>query len=186
MPKFSLKQFLQFAIFYRGWFAAAIAGLTVWFVLTGSHKGAEVLIANRDLAPGTSLVEADFSTGWIESSNPEVFITALSPNSKNLAFIPAGSPLLSTQLGANLDTERVVVNLPLEVGDNTSYPAGAAAHVWGLSDGLQNLISAEAVVLGTAESRMGAARIALSLPRTAEALAMQAQAVRVVLIGSFG
>lgn len=186
MRKITYKQFLLAATYYRGWLAAALAGLLIWFLLTGSHKGTEVLIANRDLSPGTVLSPNDFSSGWIEGTNAELFVAQIAADSKNVSFISAGSPLLTSQLGTGLDPERIVVNLPLEVGDNTAYPAGAAAHVWGFSEGLLNLISAEAIVLGTADSRMGAARIALSLPKSVESLAMQSQAVRVVLIGSFG
>ena len=186
MRRITYKQLLLSATYYRGWFAAALAGLLVWFLLTGTHKGTEVLIANRDLTPGTILSSADFSRGWIEGSSAELFAKQILEDSKNVSFISAGSPLLLSNLGTGLDTERIVVNLPLEVGDNTAYPAGAAAHVWGFSEGLLNLISAEAIVLGTADSRMGAARIALSLPKSVESLAMKAQAVRVVLIGSFG
>jgi hypothetical protein len=182
-----LRSIFREVLFYRSWITAALIGMTIWLLLTNSHKGTEILIANRPLNPGEKIEASDFSRGWIEAPDDSVFARELndSQSMNVVAAIPAGTPLLKQQLGKAIDIDRVVVNLPLETGDSANYPAGAQAHVWGIQEGFVQLISAEAIILGTSAANLGNPRVALSIPATAEAQAIQANSVRIVLLATY-
>jgi hypothetical protein len=182
-----LRKAFREILFYRSWITAALIGLTVWLLLTNSHKGTEIWIANRPLNPGESIQASDFSRGWIEAPDDSAYTTNLKEvlAMSVVAAIPSGTPLLKRQLGEAIDVNRVIVNLPLETGDNANYPEGAQAHIWGIQDGFVQLISAEAIVLGTSAANLGSPRVSLSIPATAEAQAIQANSVRIVLLSTY-
>lgn len=168
---------------YRGWIAAGLVALLVSSFLSGAHKGGPVVVAARELQAGHRIGEADLAQAWLESplSSKAIAERELVVGRLLNSSLPAGAVILKSQLG--LQKRRVnslLVSLPLESGDDTAYAIGSSVHVWALSDSGAWLLSEEAQVMGR---NADSGRVLLALPKSAEAAAMNALAVRLAVVG---
>lgn len=185
--KLNLTAWRVFALRYRRLLAASLVVLGVWLPLRTYHPGQPVLVAHETLAVGDLIQADDLHEAWLEGSSSADFITDPSQAiGKTLTrTLNVGSALLVSDIRPEAAAaDRIIISLPLEMGDSTGYETGSRVHVWSLGDGYVELLSEDGVIASLTNG--SAPRVLLSLPIDAEAAAMRAAAVRLALVSHGG
>lgn len=179
------RSLIHILLMYRRWLTAAVLALLVWSLLNGSHKGQQIWLYREPLAAGTTIRAADLIPAWLDSGQTTGYLTdpAEIVGQTLVSSAVANSPVMAGQLSPTPPAgDRVVANLPLEAGDIGVYPVGSKLHVWALGDGPTTLITDAGLLIGSSQSALATPRVTVSLPTSAEAAAMQATAVRLVIV----
>jgi hypothetical protein len=96
--------------------------------------------------------------------------------------LSTGTLISSAQLVASIQTDRVVVSLPVDSFSSQTFHVGARFHVWAVADTHTELVSTNALML-SATTTNSSTIASLEIPRDDEFRVMQSGIVRLVAVG---
>jgi len=180
----SISRIALITLRYRGILVATLIAVIVTLSLENSHRGIPVLIANRDLSAGTVITDADFTNVYLDGGDPRLYASAIDPSSAVTvtSALSTGQPLLVSNLNEfSIQTDQLIVQIPLEAGNPGSFARGSLVHVWALGDEIVTLVCSDARVIDT-YSLNGSAWVTLSIARADETAVMQSGSVRLAVV----